>query len=222
MRNQPQKGHASTTLKASSVAEAIDAFDCMAYLLDVSQRLHGQDQEIGKRLCQEVALITANQVQLLLHSRETAKNGKISIYPARMIFPVQFNHRVYGGVSYEPSPWSPASPHLSHADVEILAAVCGLILYTLELSALVGEHKQKADARGDRYLSKQEQNVLTLIEREYADVAIMQALNITLATLRKHRQHIYIKLHVHSDRDAILVAYRAGLFSPLEDVAAEN
>lgn len=92
----------------------------------------------------------------------------------------------------------------------------------LELSALVGEHKQNVNWCGETYLSKQEKNVLALMGREYDDVEIMQALNIALATVRKHRQHIYTKLNVHSDRDAILVAYRAGLFSPLEDVVAEN
>lgn len=222
MRNQSQKGHASTTLKASSVAEAKDSCDCIAYLVRVSQKLHGQEQEIGKRLCQEVALITADQVQLILHNRETAKNGKISISSSGVIFPVQFNHKVYGGVSYKPSPQSPASPQLSHADIEVLAGVCGLILYILELSALVGEHKQNGNWCGETYLSKQEKNVLALMGREYDDVGIMQVLNIALATVRKHRQHIYTRLNVRSDRDAILVAYRAGLFSPLEDVVAEN
>jgi DNA-binding CsgD family transcriptional regulator len=79
----------------------------------------------------------------------------------------------------------------------------------LELSALVGEHKQNVNRCGETYLSKQEQNILALMGREYDDVAIMQVLNIALATVRKHRQHIYIKLNVRSDRDAILVAYRA-------------
>src|SRR6266567_3029702 len=110
MSKQPRQGYTSPTFKASNASGAKNICDCIAYLLDICQRLHGQDQEIGKRLCQEVASITADQVQLLLHSRETAKNGKISTFPSGMMFPVQFNRRVYGGVSYKPSPRSPASP----------------------------------------------------------------------------------------------------------------
>jgi len=53
--------------------------------------------------------------------------------------------------------------------------------------------------------------------RGYDQETIAGKLHITGATVEKHRQHIYSHLGVHNERDAIMAAYQAGLFSPLAE-----
>ena len=60
--------------------------------------------------------------------------------------------------------------------------------------------------------TRREREVLDLMCRGNNQDAIAEKLCVSPATVGKHRQHIYEQLGVHCERDAILVAYQAGLF----------
>lgn len=65
-----------------------------------------------------------------------------------------------------------------------------------------------------------EQERIVLLHMSYAKTKdeIVQALSISPRTVEKHRQNIYQKLDVHSEWEALLVAYQQALFSPLEAI----
>ncbi|HET9920402.1 MAG TPA: LuxR C-terminal-related transcriptional regulator [Ktedonobacteraceae bacterium] len=62
---------------------------------------------------------------------------------------------------------------------------------------------------------------MELLGRGYDDEAMAQKLGIEVATVRRHRQHLYTKLEVCCESDAILAAYRLHLYSPLEGIAPQ-
>ena len=61
--------------------------------------------------------------------------------------------------------------------------------------------------------------MLTSMGRGQKKAEIATTLGITENTVRKHQQHIYHKLHVSCEQDAVFVGYRLGFFSPIEHVS---
>ena len=188
--------------------------DHLYHLYSMARELSGQTQGLGKRLSQEVASITQEQVQLILHSQEPSKHAAT--------FRVQYAGKVYGILSFTPHPPGPAHTGLSLEDVERLAGACAYILHTFEYYALLERQKQRYDLQKHVSLSRREKDVLELIGWGYNQEEMAKALGIEEGTITKHRQSIYTKLGVRSECDAIQFAYHAGLFSPLEDVTAEH
>jgi DNA-binding NarL/FixJ family response regulator len=95
----------------------------------------------------------------------------------------------------------------------MIAQICSWLLYTLEQSIFLHNQSHDLDTKIPSPLTKREQEVLSLMCKGYSKEAISSTLSITVATVGKHRQHIYEQLGVHNERDALLVAYRNGLFS---------
>jgi len=92
----------------------------------------------------------------------------------------------------------------------------------LENVALVQQEGKGPGTLNGAGLSKREREVLELMGRGLDREGIARALKIAPGTINKHRQSIYAKLGVRCEREAILAAYHAGLFSPLEGVSPEH
>jgi DNA-binding CsgD family transcriptional regulator len=187
-------------------------------LLRFSQTLCGQTDGVLDRFCREVALVTHGQARLLLRSWGALESPQESSPSIEISFPVQFRDILYGKLVVVPDPDHPPFPALPFDIAHLLAQTCGFLLYLLEMSVFVQGQVQRFGAHPPERLTKREREVLTLMWRGYDQRAIATALNITRATVNKHQQHIYARLGVHCERDALLAAYHAGLFSPLEDL----
>jgi DNA-binding NarL/FixJ family response regulator len=71
-------------------------------------------------------------------------------------------------------------------------------------------------------LTKREKEVLELMFRGRNQEEIADQLCIAPATVNKHRQHIYERLGVHNERDALLAAYHIGILSLLDNLTEQE
>jgi len=131
---------------------------------------------------------------------------------------VQFSHLNYGTLVVAPDAAKSMEPALPLDTAQVLALACGWLLYTFEQAALVQGRCNQLDHLVYARLTKREREILVLIGRGYDRETIADSLSITPATVDKHRHHIYEQLGVHCERDALLAAYYAGIFSPIEAV----
>lgn len=210
---KPEKNNATDT----NIVGCISYF---TYLLDIGQMLYGQTSGVVECICQEVAHITQGCAQL--HLLMDSVKGKRAPSPIGFAFPVQFRDLIYGTLFVAPDPSEPKSPLLPRAIAYAIAQVCGLLLYTLEVSAFVQVRSYPRDQQVSRSLTRRQCEVLVLMTHGYSDEAIAEKLTITPATVDKHRQHIYERLDVHSSHDALLAAYQRGLFSPLQEISPKH
>lgn len=184
-------------------------------LLDFGQRLCRQTQQVGEQLCQEVMHITQGKARLLL-SFLSSSTEQVVTFPVSVSFKVQFNNRSYGTLDIVPDVEHPTSPALPLALAQLLAHVCGMLLYNIELSLLIEGQSQRLDQRPLMKLTRRERQVLELICRGYNQETIATMLGIMPATVETHRKRLCGKLGVHSERDIPLAAYQANLFSILK------
>ena len=203
-------------LKAGAAAnlQFEDYTKLMEDLLSFSQALCKQTNNVGERLCKEVTRATQGRVRLSLPMRAPS-NGRHTPFPVSVSFPVRFCNRFYGSLEATPDPKHPASPALPLPVVQLLAHICGLLLYNLELSAFIEGQSQRLDFQNPEHLTKRERQVLDLICRGYDEQAIAKKLNIATATVNTYQKRIREKFGIHSERDISLAAYQSNLFSIL-------
>lgn len=107
-------------------------------------------------------------------------------------------------------------PGLPLTLAHLLAEICGLLLYSIEQSALLHAQSQHLEPQPMESLTLREHEILTLMCGGYGRAEIAHTLSIAPRTLAKHYQHIYAKLGVHDERDTLLIAFREGLVSFIE------
>lgn len=183
----------------------------LARLLELSHVLNGETQKCVDRLCQEVEIMTHKRVKIFI--RQDHEKSYEYTSTTSTSFPLQFKRRVYGMLSINDSMDASGEPAISLPIARLLAQTCGWILYTIEQSAFVQKQYQQLDYQIHGPLTRREKEVLSLMFRGCDQQAIAEALSISPATVRKHRQHIYNQLGVHCERDAVLAAYFSGMFS---------
>jgi DNA-binding CsgD family transcriptional regulator len=212
----PLDAQASKTDDAPN-ASLLDYSQLFLRLLNVGQVLCQQTHGVADRFCQEVALITQRHAQLFLRHQNPSR-AELSPPPSSVSFPVEFRGIIYGTLYIAPDPAQPAFLALPLAIAHLLAQTCACLLYAFELSAFLQGQYRHLDHQVQGALTKREREVLILMCRGYDRKAIAKALSIASATVDKHRQQIYKQLDVHCERDALLVAYQFGLFSPLAEI----
>ncbi|HEX6556181.1 MAG TPA: helix-turn-helix transcriptional regulator [Ktedonobacteraceae bacterium] len=185
-------------------------------LLSFGQKLCNQTHRIGKHLCQEVMHATRGKAKLLLPGQGSSTERQFP-FPTSVSFPVRFRHRIFGTLEVAPDSTHPASPALPLPVAQLLAHTCGSLLYTLELTAFIEGQCQRLDSQVSGHLTRREREVLELICRGNDQQAIAEQLSIAPATVDTHRKRISEKLGIHSERDIPLAAYRANLFSVLDE-----
>jgi len=220
METPSQQQKPSSIENSSSHAQASgglsDYAPIFVHLFSIGQMLCGQTRGVADRFCQEVALATQGRAQLLLRYQRVSDTAQTISPPPSVSFSVQSRDRIYGTLYIAPDPAEPANPVLPLTIAHLLAQTCSWLLYTFELAAFLQRQSPSPGHTGHISLTKREQEVLALMFRGYDAAAIARLLNITPATVGKHRQHLYEHLGVHNERDALLAAYQAGLFSPIE------
>ncbi len=197
-------------------SDMLEEIQLVTHLLKLGQVLCEQMQSGLTRLCKEVRLVTDDRAYLCLGRRRMLKKGDLPSTTV-LIQPVQFGNQMYGTLCITADPLHKESPSISLPVVHLLTQVCGWLLYTIEQSSFLQGQCQQLDYQINGPLTKREREVLALMCRGYNQEMIAELLSISPATVGKHRQHIYEQLGVHSEHDALLVAYQTGLFSLIED-----
>lgn len=217
-------GPSSSTLSGvQKLPEEIpsDYMQQVLHLLWVGQTLSQQTTGVVERLCQEVQWVTQGKARLLLRTHgNTPLQDRAS--ETLISFSVQFGALVYGTLCIAPSSVQPTSPALPFSAGQLMAQVCSWLLYTLEQSHFLQNQCQRLAEQPYGSLTKREREVLTQMCLGFDQKSIAEKLCISLTTVGKHRQHIYEQLGVHNERDALLMAYRLGLFSILDQISLEE
>jgi DNA-binding CsgD family transcriptional regulator len=188
-------------------------------LLRVTQTLCGQTVGAARRLCLEVAKVTRNRVQLDLDGERNAAPTRIAARrDVSVSFPVCFQQLRYGVLYVAFDAASSTRPALPLDIAHALAHLCGLLLYTLEITALIQREMPPESIAVYSSLTRRQHQILLYMMRGCDQDEIAEQLSIAPATVRKHMQNIYQELGVHGEREAVLVAYQARLISPIDDL----
>ena len=197
------------------------------YLLNVCETLLERGINVHDRLRQEIAKVTKGGARLLLGEPEGTKRVRPSSPNVAMSLFVQFGHVTYGTLIVEWQSGPSSEPALSRPIAEMIAHMCGSILYILELLWMVQGVTRKQEmlqfppvTRAS--FTKRQWTVLMLMCQGYTQQEIAQSLTIALSTAQKHRQAVYARLHVSDEREVPLVAYQLGLFSPLHSETTKD
>lgn len=199
-------------------ASILDDLQLVSHLLHFGQVLCEQVQDnVARRLCKEVKLISQDRAQLHLGRQRTLRRVQL---PQEILItlPVQFRHILYGTLCITADAQHLAEPAIPLPIAQLMAQACSWLLYSLDQANFLYTQCQNLEYQIHAPLTKRESEVLSLMCRGHSKDKISVMLHITAATVGKHRQHIYEQLGVHCERDALLVAYHTGLFSIVDEV----
>jgi ATP/maltotriose-dependent transcriptional regulator MalT len=199
-----------------STTSVLEDMELVTHLLSLGQTLCEQTCGAVNRLCNEVKHITGGRAQLTFGRQRSLKKGQ-GASNILVTLPVQFGNVVYGTLSITSDTVQIEQLSIPLSVAQLLAQACSWLLYTLEQSAFLQGQCQQLDYQINGPLTRREREVLGLMCQGHNQEAIAKLLCIAPATVGKHRQHIYEQLGVHSERDALLVAYHVGLFSLIEE-----
>src|SRR5947209_8554296 len=143
--------------------------DCTQLIVDLlsfGQTLCKHRYRVGERLSKEVVRATQGSARLLLPCLDSS-NERYVAFPVSVSFPVRFRNRIFGTLEIAPNPARPANPALPLPVAQLLASICGSLLYTLELTAFIEGQCQRLDSQDPGHLTNREREVLELICRGY-------------------------------------------------------
>jgi DNA-binding CsgD family transcriptional regulator len=184
------------------------------HLVRVREELLDKTQGIKERICQEVAAITQQRARLIFLDRQ--QNVIASLPPSVVTFPVCSDGSYFGILAFQQKPSGEDLLDFSLDQMREIADMCGWMLSTLKFRAFIQRMGQTEKLSLFQPLSKRERQVLQLMDR--SEEAIAQALGLTVATVRKHKESIRAKLGADDDTKALLIAYDRHLYFPLEDI----
>lgn len=186
------------------------------HLLSLGQALCNQSRHIIQNLCEEVTKATQHRANLIIYKREQDQQKELSASPFH--FPVRFGDLKYGTLFIHPDPLRPDHPALSFTISLLLAQICGVLLHIAEQAAILQLNDEHCGKRRNISLTCREREILILICRGYNAEKVASQLCISPKTVKRHKHNIYTKLEVHSEHEALIAAYFANLFLPIEDL----
>lgn len=199
----------------TSTAPSTDIFDfeqLIQRLFDLNEELFGQSEGVIERISREIADFSQGYLSVLWHTPGAIppRSGALAPLPS---VPLRYGGRYYGELVSAVDPARPATPLIPVERVQIVANMCGWLIYSLEVAALLG--KQGLPSQQFESLSRREQEVLLLMSQNKDTRAIAALLDITPATVKKHRENIYRRLGVNTVPDAVLTGFLMAHYSPL-------
>ena len=202
---------------APSTAEVLKYLTIATHLVGCVQAVSSYADGAVEYLCRELRSISNGTAELLLNRHSAAIAPRLTT-SERLLLPVQFQAVQYGMLSITRDDTShPERVGTSPPYVQMLAQICGWLLHTIEQSMFIRGQCRRIEYRLQGPLTNREREILKLMCHGYAQQAIADRLCIAPATVRKHRQHIYEQLGVHSEHDAVFAAYKEGLVWLIED-----
>ena len=188
-------------------------YETLAFrFLALGKELFGQTTGVVERISQEVTHITRGYLQVHLYQPGVSlrKSGPLTAIP---FVPMKYGGHYYGVITIAVNMGYPALPLVPLARVQLVADACAWLLYTLETAAYL--ESQRFLTHQMEPLSKRERQVLELMCQGHDEQTIADLLSIETPTVRKHRERIYKRLHVHSEHQVFVVAFTLALYSPL-------
>jgi DNA-binding CsgD family transcriptional regulator len=158
------------------------------------------------------------RVQLALSPQAKPEQSETLLTAATTSFAVRFGQHRYGTLYVSHHPTRPQFPAIPLVEAYLLAEVCGYVLYALDVSSLLSRLSAHMSLPATIHLTDREREVLILMSKRLTEEEIARELCITRGTVRKHRQHIYQKLNVRTEYDAVLAGFQAGLLSIIEEL----
>jgi DNA-binding CsgD family transcriptional regulator len=196
----------------SSITEVEDnALGYVARLLEVSQVLFKDGHQAAENLCQIVVLMTQGRAQLTLYPHVLSIDPYVKAEPSSSSYPVCCNESHYGMVQVNPALLHTTASTLPPSALRVVAQVCGLLLYSFELSALMQTQRRSIASSMQKSLTAREQAILGMMRSKYSNREIADTLQIEITTVRKHQQGIYRKLEVKSKYEALLLSNDRGI-----------
>ncbi|GCF10366.1 response regulator transcription factor [Dictyobacter arantiisoli] len=212
------KGFESIGQKEHSSFFEHDQLGIFDHLLSLSQHFsYHIDTDIAT-IATAITNVTHGSVKMMLLPMKIRNTGNCPIEASSFCFPLQFHGFTYGALLVSPEVSYPDASELSLVMVSVLAQICSLLLNTLEQSALLQIKKSEMylQSNQDTVLTEREKEILHLICHGHDQESIANRLCISNKTVKKHKNNIYKKLKVHSQQEAVMIAYVEGLFSPIE------
>lgn len=206
--------HASDTEGDASCR--LEQLQPIMHLLSLGQALCNQSHHIIQNLCEEVTKATQHRAKLIIYKRKNDYQKELSDSP--FLFPVRFGDLKYGTLLIHPDPLRADCPALSFTISLLLAQICGVLLHVAEQAAILQLNDDDLGRRRDVVLTNREREILVLICRGYNAEDVASQLCISPKTVKRHKHNIYTKLDVHSEHEALIAAYSAHLFLPIEDL----
>lgn len=213
------KGQRQETPHLPNNISSTDGKEYITYLFHASSLLHGQLHDVAERFCREVTIGTQGRAYLALTDYK-AFNAPPVPSIVFLSLPVQFRDIHYGALHILPDCTQPIVPAIPLETSVVLANMCALLLHSFEMTALFQMQSLHLEYQVHRNLTKREQEILALMFRRHTVQEIADKLDIAEVTVCKHKQHIYECLGVHSEYDALLVAYQTGKFSILKEISS--
>lgn len=188
-----------------------DALSYIQQLLEVGQNLcenihHRNINDLQK----DIEKITQAKARILFHGQQPKIQLPSNVYSS---IPIRFGQFIYGMLCISTKPGCPDEPAIPLSLATTLAQLCGCLIHNCEHTAMLQGRYKRLEQPIYGSLTRREKEVLTLMCRGYAQVQIADTLNVTNATVIKHKQKIYALLGVHNEYDAVIAAYYSGLFS---------
>ncbi len=176
-----------------------------------------------ERLCQEVARCTRGQIQLVLNVRNHLKDAPAPNEEGFKTY-VRFGSETYGwlvllSASEQAEEWYPTP-----GQRQMLAGICGLMLWMFEFACSVLLPLRETERLKSVRLSPREQEVLQLLCQGWRFQDIVRQLDMEEATVQRYQRSIRASLKEPLEPDTVsalevsVLAYLAGLFSPLTDM----
>jgi DNA-binding NarL/FixJ family response regulator len=192
-----------------------EGLGCVARLLEAGELQCNDIHEAAERLGQVVVLTTRGRAQLLLYPPIISADANVQAKLSSSSYPVCCNDRHYGMVQVNAAlnhttTGGALSPLVAH----VVAQVCGLLLYSFEMSALMQAEREQlidADASARKPLTTREQTILRMMGGKCSNREIADTLQIEMTTVRKHQQGIYRKLGAKNKHEALLASYDGGI-----------
>lgn len=178
--------------------------------------------EVGQNLCENIhhrnindlqnaiEKITQAKARIIFHGQHTKIQLPANVHSS---IPIRFNQFIYGMLCVSTKPGCPDEPALPLPLAKTLAQFCGWLIHSCEHEAILQGRYKRLEQPIYGSLTKRENEVLKLMCRGYTQDQIADTLNVTNATVIKHKQKIYALLGVHHEYDAVIAAYYTGLFS---------
>ena len=196
----------------SFFADNFDYEQLVVRLYNLNVELFGQSSGVVERISQEITLLSRGYLAVQWHQpgNSPPRSGPLLPTPSA---PMQYGGRYYGELVAASDPAQPTVLLVPLAKMQVVASMCGWLVYSLEVAALL-ENQHVASSQFEP-LTRRERQILALMSQRYDEQAIADALQIAPKTVQKHLENIFKRLGVHAAHHAILSGFLQAQFSPL-------
>ena len=204
--------HRDQLLPITPSRDTLDYEQLISRLYDLNEEMFGQSTGVIERISQEITCLSRGYLAVRWHRRGEAPPRSGPLSPLSSV-PVQYGGRYYGELVSAVDPARSAIPHVPLEKTQVVANICGWLIYSLEVAALL--KNQRPVSQHFKPLRPREREILVLMSLQYNEQAIADALHIAPKTVQKHQENIFKRLDVHAAHHAVLSGFLMAQFSPL-------